>query len=411
MARVVIQLAKKGVSSTAEPMEIEIGPPRDEAELIAYAHWAAHAFADNPSANPEMDWIEHLGAEHFVLARINGRVIGGLGQIPMGQWFGGHTVPTLGLGAVVVAPEARSRGVASRLLRESLDIAARQGFSLSALYPSTHTVYRKAGYEQGGLAIRYRVPLHAIPSGKAPLTIRRLDEGGTKLMAELYAEQARRTAGNLDRSPFRWYEQFAGGEVLNRYVVERDGVAGGYLVYHQQLGSETLDREIVIRDVVALASDARRSILALLAGHRAATRFIVLDGAPADPLLVQLPNQDYVVTAYEQWLIRLVDVPAALRARGYAPEVTAKVHLDVQDDVRPANNGRFVLSLAHGQMAVEKGGEGRIRIDVRGLASIYTGYRSPFELLSSGYICGDDDGLGQLAAMFAGPTPWMSDHF
>lgn len=389
---------------------IEVGPPRDDRELETYGHLATHAFSGNPPATPEMEWIQELGQENFRLARIDGQVAGGLGLIRMGQWFGSRSVPMVGLGAVVVAPEYRSRGVASHLLQTMLGEMAGEGIPLSVLYPSTQAVYRKAGYEQGGLAITYRVPLSILPAMRAPLPMRRMAEPDMDLMQRLYTERARRTSGNLDRGPFRWYEQFSGKEVLNRYVIERDGGAEGYLVYHQQRRSGE-GREIVVRDVVALTDDARQTVLAFLAGHRAMARDAILDGGPAEPLLVQLPQLGFSIYDYEQWLIRLIDVRAALLARGYARVVSAEVHLDVLDDVLPDNNRRLILTVERSEVSVRDGGAGTIKVDVRGLASIYTGYRSPLELLSSGYIEGNRDDLETLGAIFAGPAPWMSDHF
>lgn len=389
---------------------IDVASPRDDTELEAYAHLATHAFSGNPPAAPEMEWINKLGRENFLLARIDGQVAGGLGLIRMGQWFGGRSVPTVGLGAVVVAPEYRSRGVASQLLQTMLRQVAAEGIPLSCLYPSTQGVYRKAGYEQGGLAIRYRLPLAVIPALRAPLTMRRMSNDETDLLEQLYREQARRTAGNLDRSPYRWYEELSGKEVLNRYAIERDSLTEGYVIYHQQR-RPSVPREIVVRDVVALTDDARQTVLSFLAGHRAIAKDAIIDGGPAEPLLVQLPQLGFSVVDYEQWLTRLIDVPAALRARGYAKAISAEVHLDVRDDVLTENNRLLVLTVERGEMTVHEGGNGAVKVDIRGLASIYTGYRSPLELLSSGYIEGEQDDLEQLGAIFAGPTPWMPDHF
>ena len=55
-----------------------------------------------------------------------------------------------------------------------------------------------------------------------------------------------------------------------------------------------------------------------------------------------------------------------------------------------------------------------IRIDVRGLASLYTGHLSAHEVMAIGQLqIGDDmrDALDALDAMFAGPRPWLGDMF
>jgi len=59
-----------------------------------------------------------------------------------------------------------------------------------------------------------------------------------------------------------------GDTPLNTYLVERDGVAEGYIVYEQRQRAGERDRAIVARDLVALTPGAARTLLAFLAGHR-----------------------------------------------------------------------------------------------------------------------------------------------
>jgi predicted acetyltransferase len=52
-----------------------------------------------------------------------------------------------------------------------------------------------------------------------------------------------------------------------------------------------------------------------------------------------------------------------------------------------------------------------VKADARGLAPLYTGYHSPFELRAAGRLDGPDSDLERLGAIFAGPAPWMRDGF
>ena len=58
-----------------------------------------------------------------------------------------------------------------------------------------------------------------------------------------------------------------------------------------------------------------------------------------------------------------------------------------------------------------RGGDGNVRLDVRALAPIYTGFTTPRALRSQGRIDGDERSLAALGAIFAGPLPWMQDEF
>ena len=391
---------------------IEIGTPADERELVAFRRLADYAFAPNPGPVVDTGWMRRQGMESLRVARVRGKVAGGLGMLPMGQWFGGRSVPTVGVNAVAIAPEHRSTGIGSTLLLRMLEDAHERGLVLSALYPATQVVYRRAGYEQAGVAMQYQQPLHALPPRDRSLRVRPAEASDEETVRALYTERARRTAGNLDRGELFWQRLREGGEsVVSQYLVERDGVPEGYVTYVQRQPPGERERNIVAHDLVALTADAGRRLLSFLADHRSTVDNVVWPGSPSEPLLLHLPNQEYKVTSYERWMLRLVEVRGALEARGYPSALDAEIHLEVRDDVLPWNAGRWVLRIGGGAAEVREGGEGRVRADVRGLAPLYSGYLSPLELRGSGYLEGAEEELEKLGLAFAGPTPWMPDGF
>jgi predicted acetyltransferase len=77
----------------------------------------------------------------------------------------------------------------------------------------------------------------------------------------------------------------------------------------------------------------------------------------------------------------------------------------------PANDGPVVLSVADGRAEVRPGGDGTVVIDVRGLSALYSGYLPAAALRTTGYLKGTDEDLSLLTTLFAGPAPWMPDHF
>ena len=58
-----------------------------------------------------------------------------------------------------------------------------------------------------------------------------------------------------------------------------------------------------------------------------------------------------------------------------------------------------------------EGGRGGLRVDVRGLAALYSGRLSPEELRVTGLLDGEPRDLAAAALAFAGPAPWMPDMF
>lgn len=393
--------------------QLEIRPPADETELRAFRRLLAYAFADSPAVEVNIEGLISQGIENLIVARVEGQIVGGLGIIPMGQWFGGRSVPMAGINRVTIAPEYRSTGIASAILRRMLGKLDADGTALSVLYPATQPVYRRVGYEQAGVAIGYKQPTHALVPGLRDLRVRPLGTDEGNLLRELYSERARRTGGNLDRSEWMWTRVVESKDtILNTYVAERDGRPEGYVVYSQGQRAGEQERNIEVRDFVVLSPGAGKALLSFFADHRSVVDNITWMGSPADPLLYSVPNQAYKITWYEQWMLRLVNVRRALEGRGYWTATDVELHLDVRDDVLDSNNRRLLLRVSGGRGEVSDGGEGKVWMDVRGLAALYSGYLSPRELLSTGYIrANDETDLHALAAVFSGPMPWMPDGF
>ena len=108
------------------------------------------------------------------------------------------------------------------------------------------------------------------------------------------------------------------------------------------------------------------------------------NGGPLDPLLYLLGEQQtsgsrnkVKIIRSLDWMLRIVDVAGALAARGYPPGLSAELHLDLSDDILPANAGRWVLSVDGGRGQAQPGGAGRLRLDARDLAAIYAAQPLP----------------------------------
>ena len=387
----------------------EYGPIM-EADLVPYAALLDHAFSDNPTG-PNTTWQQQAGLESFRVVRAGDQVAAGMGMLRMGQWFGGRSVPMSGIIGVVVAPEYRGTGVASYMMRSAMEEMRADGVALSSLYASTQTIYRKMGYEQAGHSISYRFPVSSLPTREQRLVVRAATPEDESEMHRLYTERARQTNGTLDRHPVLWEWKLRERPPVSAYIVERDGVAEGYVVYNQRRRPSDPGKVIKIRDLVAATPDAGRQLLSFLGGHRRVADHLEWEGPAADPLLLLVTEQDYTASYFQQWMLRMLDVPAALTARGYPKGVSGEVHLAVLDDMLPANDGPVILSVADGRAEVRPGGEGTVVIDVRGLAALYSGYLPAAALRTVGYLKGPDDDLSLLTTLFAGPAPWMPDHF
>jgi predicted acetyltransferase len=390
--------------------ELEIGVSRDDAERKRFAAVLVQALGF--PADRTVDWLSRVGHENLRVARRDADVVGGYAVLPMGIWLGGRAVRTAGITAVAVLPEHRSDGVGSALMRRSLPDLHAAGFAIAALYPATYPVYRRVGYETAGTRTTYRVWLANLNAHDRMLRVRAAKEADQPTLRALYAERARRTAGNIDRSPFLWWR------ALDRvsphaYIVEGESGPEGFVTFTQKDGGAVFPRyELQVSDMVALTPGAGRTILRLLADHRSMARHAIVTAAPREPVFLLAPEEPIEVVDQLRWMVRMIDVEAALAARAYPAAARGEVSFDLRDDVLAHNEAAFSIAFENGNAEVRRGARApKVVLDVRGLAALYTGYLSPDELRATGLVEGPDEELAALGALFAGPSPWMAEIF
>lgn len=359
------------------------------------------------------DWPDGPDREHLVVAKRDGVVVGGYVAWPIAQWFGGRAVPMAGLRAVAVASAHRGRGLADRMMRHALDEAHARGLCIATLYPATQGLYRKQGYEVAGHRVLYEVPLSTIAPSDRPCVVREARAGDRPALLALHGARARAGNGHLERPPWLWDRilDLPYGPKRRAHVLEEGGAITGYVVTSTTKDAHAGRGELLVHDQVVATPAAARALRSFFADHRSMIASVHLQGAPAEPAWSPLEEQAMRVLRWQRFMVRLIDVPAALAARGYAPGLSGELHLDVVDDVRPQNAGRCVLTVEHGRGRVRAGGGGALRVDVRGLASLYASYLTAHELVATGLVTGDDAALDAATALFAGPQPYMTEMF
>lgn len=409
------------MSTLEHPGGIDIGPPASQDEARAFAEILAESLRFPRLA--ESDWLSRYELTDIRLAR-SGRdhgsqLLGGLIQVPMGQWFGGKVVPMVGVHGVGVLPEHRGRGVGVELMRACVRELHERGVPLSGLYPATQPIYRRAGFELAGSLPRYKIPVASLPVGHRELSVVRAGPDRVSEMEPVYASWAAQDTGLLERQPWLWERLLrpANGPCYT-FFARRGTVNEGYIsfVQHPEAGSNHYD--IGCRELVALTRDAWLRLLSLVADHRSMARYLHISVPPGSALWHVLPEQHFEPSWSMYWMSRIVRVPEALEARGYPPGLTAAVRLAVHDDLVPDNTGLYTLEVADGQGRVHKGGghpdttpdtKIDIEIGIGGLASLFTGFASAATLAAAGKARGESAALARISALFAGPPPWMPE--
>lgn len=385
-------------------------PARD---VETVARMIALSFGGTPEKSK--DWLAAGGHENLRVVRASDRAVASLMRIPMGAFFGGRSVPLLGVAGVAVAPEERGAGRAAFLMREFLRTAHEERWPLAGLYASTHTLYRKVGYEHAGHRFQYTIPfvrIDATEPKEQGFTVVALTDQDEPEVRSCYAAFARRFDGSLDRGPYIWSRLRRLREDVYTGFGIRDaaGTLRAYIHLTQQR-TPSGRHDVSLSDLAFLDVESGRRLWKLLRDFSTMGESLVFYGGPSHPALQLLNQQRHEVKLKDDWLIRVTDAKLALESRGYSAAVRANLHLHIDDDILPGNSGRFVLRVDGGRGAVEKGGNGSIRLSPRGLATVYSGFNTPTQARMLGLVSGDDAALEAADSVFARSAPWMSDMY
>lgn len=391
---------------------ITYSPLRDDADLHAVATLLSHTFATPPART--VPYYESRGKQNVRLALLEQRIAATLMFLPMGQFWGGRSVGMVGIAVVMVTPEHRGRGVGLQLMQAAVRELHDTGCPLSTLFPATLPIYRAVGYESAGASCEIRVQTPMIDTRESRIYSRPIGPDDLPTVHDLYRHFAALNPGMLDRSPPLW-ERITHKESDPRHgyllIHSESDRAQGYLIYSQKDPSADHHGTLEITDCVAATPEAARGFWQFLANHRTVVRSATWTGPPMDPLLLIPRDHCSDVSARGRWMLRIVRLADALTLRGYSTALSGQLRLAIDDDLLPENQGNFLLTVRDGQATVERGGDGTFRLSIRALAPLYSGFLSPAQLVSAGLLVAPPAELAFATSLFAGPVPFMRDHF
>ena len=298
---------------------------------------------------------------------------------------------------------------------------------MSGLYPATLPVYRKAGYEQAGHRWETRLTTRLIGVRERGAIVRREragdagDGGDAAAIEAVYADGAAAQDGFMDRTGYVWEGKVRrwGTTAAEMFVVEEAGVVTGdvtgYVSVVRHRAGMNSPPEMLVRDWGARTPAAARAILSFLGDHWSTVETVTLGTGPMDPVLGVLGERIAQSRVLDQWMIRLVDVGAAMTQRGYSCG-DGRVVFEVEDDLVAGNRGRWALVVRDGAGAWERcdggdvAGADVVRCGARGLAQVYSGYRPAAAVRLAGLIDGSDAAMAALDRVFgAGSGAWMRE--
>jgi predicted acetyltransferase len=319
------------------------------------------------------------------------------------QAWHGQLVPMAGMAGITVLPEFRGRGIGTRLMRGLSAASVERGEPISALYPATVPVYRHLGWEFVGAQSRYALPAAQLRTlgGVAPL--RRVTADDVDDLRAMCAGAVARAyvSGPILSSASAWQRLVEDRNVFG-YRTD-DGV-----VFYGWDGSD-----LEVDFLWAGSEDSARSLWSVVGSGSSVARTVHAHLGPDDPLFWLLPEEAGHEVVRHAWMLRILDVGAALAARGYPAGLSAQVSLGVEDRESATNSGTWRLEVADGKGAAAQvpAGDGDLHITARGLAGLYAG-RPMSALRRAGLVDGGDPGEDSAVdAVFATPAPYLTDYF
>jgi predicted acetyltransferase len=403
-------------------------------ELKAFMVPTSIAFAE-ASTGPEVDdWAKLLEPERWLGAfedPASTEPVGAATALSRRLTVPGGEVAAAAITAVGVRPDHRRRGALSALMRRQLDDIRAAGESVAVLWASEGAIYQRFGY---GLAT-FDGSIEAV-AARTAYTRPRQPEGRVRLVSEeesrtlfppVYEAMRSRTPGAISR-PQDWWEiiiladpEYSREGMSERYrvVYEADGEPEGYATYRVKEGWDALGPKGVlsVRDVVAVTPRAERAIWRYLFDIDLVQTVKAAHLAVPNPLqhLLAEPRALGLTVADGLWA-RLVDLPAALRARTYA--TTDSLVLQVSDGFCPWNDGRWRMSTSGDPgaavAAVEQtDDDADLELDTTDLAAAYLGGPRLLDLAAVGRVAERTPGaVARAHALFStGREPWCNTMF
>lgn len=354
------------------------------------------------SAERAAEYIENIGLTTFRVLIGSAGVAASASLVPTGHFFGGRSVPAVNICHVAIAPQWRGQGLARFLLSELETEALSNGAAMATLFASARPVYRKSGYELAGSEVIYEAETSALPA-RASASFQAITGDIAEHLSEALSSRAAIHNGLLDRAPQHWRELLATPHhALAAYAIDGD-VHKGYVLI------DTADENcLILRDWHASDGGAAEAILSFASDFRTVYPKLRWHGASQDDLVFAMPDKGWSLIHQEDWMAKLIDPEKALALRGYECE-DASMDFTLID---AKGERRFGLTVSGGKAGMSKPlGKESVILQVSDLAPLFSGFRPASFLVRAKRLSGSAAAIAACDRIFAGPAPWVAEHF
>jgi predicted acetyltransferase len=406
-------------------MAYRVRTVRDLEEYRAALGGIGHYFGWAPTAEDAERFESLLPQERMHAVLDDGRVVAGAGAYPLELTLPGGPAPCAGVTVVGVLPTHRRRGLLRRMMDAQLREIRERGEPVAALWASEETIYGRFGYGLASLCLNVDVRRRAVGMRRElerQGSVRLIDDDeALRVLPRLYERVRRANAGFVSRTRDWWEirklsdrpEIRRGAGPLVRALYERDGRAEGWALYRiAQEGStfEDWKKTVKVAEVQGVDDRARRELWRFLLEIDWTDRVRVEGLAVDDPVLLEVDRLNELrARVYDGLWVRVVDVGAALAARGVARDGRATIEVTADPDVGD-NVGTWTVE---GDRVRRTSRRPDVRVDVQGLGMTMLGGFTFGRLARAGRAEeGARGGLARADALFrVERAPWCPEIF
>ena len=302
---------------------------------------------------------------------------------PFTVYYNGKPVKMGGIGGVASLPESRMLGGVRSLFSEILRGDIENGVVFSALYPFSHTYYRRYGYEVCGGGNIVSFPSEALAKYRhASADIRMVETQEDALrLSPLNEKFAKNFNMSVRRDEFSW-GRIMHGDYKNaecyRYVLEKKGEPISYVFFKPKpVDGET---QLYISDFAYDGKRGLHSLLGLLYKLSPQYSKITMElppNFPIDSLIEEPYDIEAASPGFSRWMARLLDVEAGLKGL-CCPDGSWKCSIRLRDDFLSFNSGIYQLTHDDGGLEVikAKAESADISLSIQSLTQLCLGYNT-----------------------------------
>ncbi|MGW0315455.1 GNAT family N-acetyltransferase [Streptomyces flavidovirens] len=382
--------------------------PADDGRWQQYDELATRSYGHE--VGDITDLREHADLQ---VAIRNGRVVaGGLGFV-VDQFFGGSPVPSACLGAGCVAPEQRGQQLGARMTAERLRPLREQGAVISANSTSSNGYARRLGWEAPVPVFAWTVATDDLKRSFTGEDFE-IEPGLTEDAQALQRDLARQWNGPLLR-PAWWSAWKKNKSALTTYRFNRPRHPTAGVLSLAAKRRERHGMSLVVHDFWAASQPTAAAMLAFLGRHntRAETIEFRRGALPPYPILLHnLHRFRPIAESWHPWMLRILDIPEAIRLRGWPADLTTAVPIEIENETGNSWD-RWMFQVKAGAAEITPTHiEEQVTFTRRQLAVWYAGgYRSATSARMAGVHAVSEKALATLVRSTTDLEPWLPDHF